>query len=376
MSFGWCVTPHGFGHAARACAVMNACSRRCPSIRHEIFTTVPRGFFAESLGRNRFGYHHIACDVGMVQSTALDEDVPATVGALDRLRRRTRLETLAELVRAAGCAVVVSDIAPMGLAAARRFSIPGVLIESFSWDWIYRDYDDDRLQIHGQRLAEWSRSAGLVIQTEPCCRRRDRWRCVAPISRRTTASRSDTRRRLGIPADARVVLLSTGVADAAQGRARDIDLPRGATAVVPASVRGQWDRIEGDVVVVDDVYHPDLVAASDVVVAKLGYSTVAEVYHGSAALAYLRRPRFRESAVLEAFVRKHVPSAALPEGGLGEPAAARVLRDLLVSPRPAGPRLNGDDDAAELILRFIGLPATRGAHHGTQATCGTRRFPP
>lgn len=43
------VSPHGFGHAARSCAIMSALQAREPGIGLEIFTTVPRWFFAESL---------------------------------------------------------------------------------------------------------------------------------------------------------------------------------------------------------------------------------------------------------------------------------------------------------------------------------------
>ena len=42
-------------------------------------------------------------------------------------------------------------------------------------------------------------------------------------------------------------------------------------------------------------YHPDLVAAADAVVGKVGYSTVAETFHAGAPLGYVPRTRFRES---------------------------------------------------------------------------------
>jgi len=35
------ITPHGFGHAARACAVMAAAQQRIPNLLSEIFTRSP-----------------------------------------------------------------------------------------------------------------------------------------------------------------------------------------------------------------------------------------------------------------------------------------------------------------------------------------------
>ncbi len=41
----WFISPHGFGHAARASAVVAEISRLCFGIRHHLFTTVPQAFF-------------------------------------------------------------------------------------------------------------------------------------------------------------------------------------------------------------------------------------------------------------------------------------------------------------------------------------------
>ena len=50
------ISPHGYGHAARASAVMDAIHDISPSLRFEIFTTVPQWFFEQSL-TGPFAYH-------------------------------------------------------------------------------------------------------------------------------------------------------------------------------------------------------------------------------------------------------------------------------------------------------------------------------
>ena len=64
------VSPHGFGHAARACAVMQAVRTAWPDVVFEVFTLVPEWFFAESLGSG-FRHHLLRTDVGLVQRTTL-----------------------------------------------------------------------------------------------------------------------------------------------------------------------------------------------------------------------------------------------------------------------------------------------------------------
>ena len=109
----------------------------------EVFTTVPEWFFTSSLAAP-FHYHACPCDVGLVQRSALEEDVEATV---ERLRTADLLAEatvggLAEKVISLGCRAVVADIAPQGLAVGRTAGIPSILVENFTWDWIYRAYAD------------------------------------------------------------------------------------------------------------------------------------------------------------------------------------------------------------------------------------------
>ena len=349
----WIISPHGLGHAARASAVMAACSSRDPGLHHHIFTTVPREFFYDSLECASFDYHRLECDVGMVQNTPFVEDVEETVRALERLplERGPDFDRIVDGVGATGCRLIVSDIAPLGLAVADRLGVPGVLVENFTWDWIYRAYGDPRLDELGEGLAEMFNSAVLRIQTEPVCRIVDGSKVVAPVSRAPRRSRAEVRRSLDLPADHRMVLLSvTGLQPNDFGR-RGFRPPPATTVVVPGAV----DRptVHGRVVWIPTMggpYHPDLVAASDLVIAKLGYSTVAEVFSAGTRLAYLARRRFPESPVLEDFVRQHIPSVGLAEDWLENTATPELLDELITTPRPGGVRPNGALAAAKLIL--------------------------
>ena len=76
------VSPHGFGHAARASAVMEALHRINPAICFDIYTTVPRWFFQESLS-GPYAYSTMLTDVGLVQQTPFQENLPATLERLD-----------------------------------------------------------------------------------------------------------------------------------------------------------------------------------------------------------------------------------------------------------------------------------------------------
>jgi hypothetical protein len=62
------ISPHGFGHAARAASVMEALAQIDSSHQFDIFTTVPEWFFA-NCNSFAFQYHQLLTDIGLVQKT-------------------------------------------------------------------------------------------------------------------------------------------------------------------------------------------------------------------------------------------------------------------------------------------------------------------
>ena len=103
------------------------------------------------------------------------------------------------------------------------------------------------------------------------------------------------------------------------------------------------------------LYHPDLVAAADVVVGKLGYSTIAEVYNAGTTFGYFTRPRFRESGPLQAFVDAHIPSIHLPEESFVTGTWVQHIESLLTTPRTKRTEPNGAVAVAQLIERERGI---------------------
>src|SRR4029453_15407606 len=172
MRIAYFVTPHGFGHAARAAAVMVALQEIAPATQFDIFTRVPHWFFRDPLGRG-FDFFPLLSDIGVVQTISLHEDLPATVRRLDSFFPcdGALVTTLAALLRSAACTLVLCDIAPLGLVAARAAGVPSVLIENFTWDWIYQGYrqEETRLTRHISYLQNIFATADYHVQMEPVC---------------------------------------------------------------------------------------------------------------------------------------------------------------------------------------------------------------
>ena len=351
------ISPHGFGHAARSCAVMDALLRRWPSMRFDLFTEVPRWFFSESLPRC-FTYHRLASDVGLVQVSALIENLDATVERLDGspFQDFAVIETLGKRLRQLGCDLVISDISPLGLMVADHLDLPSVLVENFTWDWIYANYPGapPRLLHHGRAMAVAFARADLRIQAMPVCNPVAGGVTVPPVARAPHTTRSEVRRRLEVPADDPLVLLSMGGAGWDYRQLGELEHQDRAWIVVPGG--GRTARRRGRLLVLPfhgGFYHPDLVAASDIVVGKLGYSTVAEAFHASLAFAYLARPNFPESPVLERFVNQHMNAMEIEESAFRCGRWLKLIEPLLAVPRRPPIESNGADVAANVILDLL-----------------------
>ena len=351
------VSPHGYGHAARACAVMEALAELEPAMAYEVFTLVPEWFFTDSLSCP-FRYHPLLTDVGLAQTTPTEEDLDETLRQLAAFMPfgDRALDDLAEELRGRRCELVIADISPLGLAAAQRARIPSVLIENFTWDWIYEPYLDRRPVFSGviTTFAGLFLGAQARIQTEPVCRRDVRWPAVPPVSRAPRAPRPDVRSRLGLPADAPAVLVTMGGVPWRPDSLEAFEKNDDAFFIVP----GASERVErrGRLVALphrSGFFHPDLVHAADAVVGKLGYSTVAETYAAGVPFGHVGRPTFRESPALGAFVGAAMPGFPLTSEELATGEWLRRLPALLALPRAQGTRANGAAAAARIVRGLL-----------------------
>ena len=134
------VSSHGFGHAARACALIEEIDQRAAApVRFHIYSDAPAWFFEDSLEVD-FGLISETVDSGLVQRTAIEIDSEASLRSIHASYpvADERLRTLGRRIRASGAELVVADISPLGLLCARETGLPSVLVENFTWDWIYR----------------------------------------------------------------------------------------------------------------------------------------------------------------------------------------------------------------------------------------------
>jgi hypothetical protein len=247
---------------------------------------------------------------------------------------------------------VLCDIAPLGLVAARAAGVPSVLIENFTWDWIYQGYvqEEARLTRHITYLQSIFATADYHVQMEPVCCPCPADLTALPVSRQPQRTREQTRAQLGIPAQAPAVLLTMGGIPEPYTFLSQLQQHRDTWFVV----LGAGDCLEQHDNVLalpyrSTVFPPDLVHACDAVVSKAGYSIVAEAYHAGVPFGYVRRERFREGPVLDAYIAAHMHGSTMTEPEFHSGAWLSCLPELLALPRQPQRETRG----AEQVARFV-----------------------
>lgn len=353
--FAYFITPHGYGHAARAAAVMASIRAQQPGAFFDIFTRVPAWFFNMSIP-GLFRYHEVLTDIGLAQTTSMAEDLAETVRRLDAFLpfAPELVKKLAQDVRALKCEMVFCDIAPLGIAVASAAGLPSVLVENFTWDWIYEGYQDEEPGFvpHIVYLQEIFGSAGTHIRTQPACSDSPPAQLTSTVvSRKPRLTRAETRSRLGINPDAPMVMITMGGILTEYPFLHRLEESKEILFLIPGGSTGYERR--GNLVLIphhSDLFHPDLVEASDAIIGKLGYSTLAEAYSAGIPYAFIPRARFRESGPMGQFARDHMNAVDLPEERFFNGDWLDLLLDLLArtKQKPAGP--NGADQIASFLL--------------------------
>lgn len=335
---------------------MEALHKLEPTVRFEVFTQVPRWFFDDSLS-GPFRYHSVLTDIGLVQQTSLAENVPKTLRRLDDFLPFDGglIQALAAQVSELGCGLVICDIAPMGIAVAQRAGLPSVLIENFTWDWIYEGYiqEDAQIERHITYLRDLFRAVDYHVQTEPACDHRSADLTTLPVSRQVRMPAPAIRRKLRIPEQTPAVLLTMGGVPWQYTFLERLERQRDVFFVIPGA--GERAQDANNLVCLPrrtGFFHPDLVNASDAVIGKLGYSTLAEVYWAGVPFGFVGRPRFRESQVLADYAQAEMNGLPIPEDRFRSGEWLSRLPDLLARPRVRRPGANGAHQIARFVARL------------------------
>jgi hypothetical protein len=345
------ISPHGYGHATRTIALLQSLQKRLPDLQARLFTTAPESIFRDTA--ITYTYHRMTTDVGLVQRDAFSENRAATVKRLAELLPFSDLliSHCAELCR--GCRLIICDISCLGILAAKAAEIPSVLVENFTWDWIYKKMGPESgLEPFIDYFSDIYKQVDQRIQTRPVCAPQPCARRCLPIARRPQRPRRLVRESLA-DENRKIVLVSMG------GGALDLPfidrLENHPDYLFILAGQKEDDCLGSNVRLLgpaSGLHHPDLINAADLLICKSGYSTIAECLQTTTPICCVAREHFGESEILENFVKNEMNGAVIDAQNFFSGNWLTSLDNLMLNNRPAA-EINGADQAAEFIASLL-----------------------
>lgn len=317
MRIAYFVSSHGFGHAARSCAVIDYLIQIDPKLHVDIYSETTREFFVSSLTGN-IDYFSCKTDVGLLQLSPLLCDIEGSFQVIDKFLKfdSNHLQQLANHLKTRQIDLVICDISPLGLVVAEKSGIPSLLIENFTWDWIYEDFVSGWPQYHQliKKLERINTTASWRVRAKPVCGDIPQaHKLVDPLSRKPRKAVSVIRYELGIRENEKLVLLTQGGIPGETQFLNNLKEMKGIRFMVTGA---KENRREDNILLLKNdasTYLPDFLNASDAVIGKVGYSTVAEVWRAGLPMMYFTRESFRESASLATFIDHNMNGIGLSE---------------------------------------------------------------
>ena len=360
MPLIWCaISSHGLGHAAQLVPVLNELGRSVPNLRAILRTLVPAWFFEGRLAVP-WTRSEAQQDVGCVQHGPLAIDVPATWEAHARFHadwdRRVRDE--ASAIRAATPALVLSDISHLAIASAARAGVPSVGLCNLSWDHVLEPLaapaDPDHHRIVEQIRRAYA-NAALLLRPAPGIPMKAFGNIVdiGPIVDPILVPRGDLGKALAAGPAERIVLIGFGGIELDALPFEELDRLEGARFIVTGSVPERCVRIRAASTL--PYSFRTLLASSDILVTKPGYSTVVEAVALGKPVVYVRRYNFADEQSLVDYLHRHGRAVELSAEDFSGGRWENALQTVQATPPPSAipPSSTGAVEAARLLSRFF-----------------------
>lgn len=346
---------HGFGHLAQIAPVLQELRARLGKLRLTARSTI-----AEPVLRSRLGEDlrviRVSKDVGMRMASALDV-LPEDSTTAYRLFHRDWTDTVrreAQDLEALSPDLVVANVPYLTLAAAALARIPSVAMCSLNWADIYHHYCrmlPDSPGIHDEMVRSYLQ-ADLFLQPSPHMPMENlpRRKSIGPVAQMGMNRRDEMAQRLGIHAKERFVLVGLG------GIATRLSVER--WPVLPDTrwlVPGDWQVERCDCSSLESLDMPflDVLASSDVLIAKPGYGAFVEAACHGLPVLYVARKDWPEEPYLTAWLHQYGRALEASRRDLETGQFASALEALLEQPAPAPVRPTGVDETADILVEHL-----------------------
>ena len=313
MKIAFFLSGHGFGHAVRESALIEALP---PGTEIDIYTSIPEEFFRDEVHRP---VRVIPCEIdcGCLQTDTVEVDVEGTLARYLEIdsRRAEHIARYAPMLRAAGTELVIGDTPPLAFPIAKAAGIPAWCLCNFTWLDIYAEYvvkHPRYLEMFARMRADYA-LADRQVRFFPHMSGNADWPVepVGMLGRPGRPHREEFARRFGLDPDKKWCLIYVGsfgldgVDWHRLSRYPDWEF----MGLYPlAGAPANYRFLKKDL----SFRYADLNASCDLVLGKLGYGLVVECLAQGKPVLFLGRKDFSEFALLKHLLEERGQGMEIP----------------------------------------------------------------
>lgn len=294
MRVAFYISNHGLGHATRVSALVTEMVKY--QIRCYVMTDRPFSLF-EKLNNQFHFYRKCSIDFGVAQNTPLSINRELTFEKLKLLNNHKKqlINQETTFLKESEIDLIIADIPPLAFEIAEKANIPIYAISNFDWYTIYHDLLPDQDAYEWFKTAYQKSHKSFILpfagQTIISCLANQQK--TGLLARKSINIRKALMNKYDIPAGHKIILYALN---------DEIDFDYNQLLSISGIILLSKHSLKHpNYRQIDDYFsYPDLVASMDLVIAKSGYSTIAEaVQSGTYLLLFSRDENIEDKMIFE-----------------------------------------------------------------------------
>ena len=271
------ISSHGFGHFARDIIIINSLLENGFSVTAK--SLIDFKYFKQRIPKTtrKFEYLKAGYDAGCIQKNFIDLDIPQTIKEIKKIIRSNYLnfESEKKYLENSKTDLVISDAASFPLFCAKAMNIPSILLTNFTWYDIYSRFPDiscisEELKIikDEYRCADIQYFPGVATPNNYVTNQEN----IGFISASGKSMKNKLKKKYGL-GNKKICFIYFGSASNDSIQWRNLNKIEDYYFITHDRIKTKFcdNIIKAD----DDLLYADLIASSDVVATKVGYSTLA-----------------------------------------------------------------------------------------------------
>ncbi len=347
------ISGHGYGHAVRSAAVLKKLSQE---FSVHIRTEIPESVF--TLQNINHNYFSLTVDAGCAQHNFIQVDDQTTLKNYSDFNKRSEIlyKNERNWLEKNNIRLIICDAPSFPLKLGKELGIPALLLSNFTWYDIYSKfpYAKNFPSLLQDLKNEYSTA---TVQILPQCHIENDYietkQEIGFISLEGRNIRSQLETHFSRDfKDKILVFIYLGLLDSTLVDWSQLE-KIGNVIFISRDPIQEADQINNLLIAKDNFPFPDLIASSDIVLTKAGYSTFATAFtHGKPVLS-CSRENFAEYQAMEKFLLEKEVGLIIPPEKFFPGHWEEFIKKVLQITVKDKVRLNGDSEVLSITRKYI-----------------------